>query len=120
MTEYNIDEKLIVRFFEANRIGEIEDRGFSRRVMRQLPVSRMHRLNTLWTLLCTLIAVVYFFMHQGTRVLFVAFSHLWNNFFATLVMPEWNMTTALLTYIGVVLVMVFAVYHVLTNARRFI
>ena len=102
MTEYNIDEKLITRFFEANRIGEIEDRGFSRRVMRQLPVSRMHRLNTLWTLL------------------FVAFSHLWNNFFATLVMPEWNMTTALLTYIGVVLVMVFAVYHVLTNARRFI
>ena len=51
MTDNHIDEKLIASFFEAHQIGEIEDRGFSRRVMRRLPESRMRRLNTVWTLL---------------------------------------------------------------------
>ena len=51
MTDNHIDEKLIASFFEAHQIGEIEDRGFSRRLMRRLPESRMRRLNTVWTLL---------------------------------------------------------------------
>ena len=75
MTDNNIDEKLIASFFEAHQIGEIEDRGFSRRVMRRLPESRMRRLNTVWTLLCMVAVVVYFIMQQGTKVLLVALTH---------------------------------------------
>ena len=79
MTDNHIDEKLIASFFEAHQIGEIEDRGFSRRVMRRLPESRMRRLNTVWTLLCMVAVVVYFIMQQGTKVLLVALTHLWSS-----------------------------------------
>ena len=106
MTDNNIDEKLIASFFEAHQIGEIEDRGFSRRVMRRLPESRMRRLNTVWTLLCMVAVVVYFIMQQGTK--------------EAVVMPDLNMTTALLTYVGLVAVMIFGVYHVLKNVQRYI
>ena len=120
MTDNHIDEKLIASFFEAHLIGEIEDRGFSRRVMRRLPESRMRRLNTVWTLLCMVAVVVYFIMQQGTKVLLVALTHLWSSLSEAVVMPDLNMTTALLTYVGLVAVMIFGVYHVLKNVQRYI
>ena len=120
MTDNHIDEKLIASFFEAHQIGEIEDRGFSRRVMRRLPESRMRRLNTVWTLLCMVAVVVYFIMQQGTKVLLVALTHLWSSLSEAVVMPDLNMTTALLTYVGLDAVMIFGVYHVLKNVQRYI
>lgn len=120
MTDNNIDEKLIASFFEANQIGEIEDRGFSRKVMRRLPESRIRWLNTVWTLICMAAVVVYFIMQQGTKVIFVALTQLWSSLSEAVVMPDLNMTTALLTYVGLVSVMLLAVYHVLKNAQRYI
>lgn len=50
------NEKLIERFFNENPI-EIEDNGFSRRVMRRLP-DRPARLNRLWTGFCAAMFLV--------------------------------------------------------------
>ena len=46
MTE-TTDDKLLQQFFSDNR-KEIEDNGFSRRVMHHLP-DRYYRISQLWT-----------------------------------------------------------------------
>ena len=61
------DEALLEQFFAAQRI-EIEDNGFSQRVMRRLP-SRTSRLNRLWTLLCVVLGLVFFFVVRGWQAL---------------------------------------------------
>ena len=49
MTE-TTDDKLLQQFFSDNR-KEIEDNGFSRRVMHHLP-NRYYRISQLWSLFC--------------------------------------------------------------------
>lgn len=120
MTENNIDEKLIERFFEANSLPEIENRGFSRSVMRRIPQSRIKCLNTLWMMLCTVAMVIYLYVHQGMKVLFVALTHLWNSLSTSFVMPEPNLTTAIWVYVGIVSAVVFGVYQVLISDKKFI
>ena len=55
MTE-TTDDKLLQQFFSDNR-KEIEDNGFSRRVMHHLP-NRYYRISQLWSLFCFTLAVV--------------------------------------------------------------
>ena len=57
MTE-TTDDKLLQQFFSDNR-KEIEDNGFSRRVMHHLP-NRYYRISQLWSLFCFTLAVVLF------------------------------------------------------------
>ena len=59
MTE-TTDDKLLQQFFSDNR-KEIEDNGFSRRVMHHLP-DRYYRISQLWSLFCFTLAVVLFFV----------------------------------------------------------
>ena len=62
MTE-TTDDKLLQQFFSDNR-KEIEDNGFSRRVMHHLP-NRYYRISQLWSLFCFTLAVVLFFVLDG-------------------------------------------------------
>ena len=48
MTE--IDDKMLKQFFNDNK-NEVEDNGFSERVMSHLP-GKAQRLAKLWTLIC--------------------------------------------------------------------
>ena len=57
MTE-TTDDKLLQQFFSDNR-KEIEDNGFSRRVMHHLQ---------LWSLFCFTLAVVLFFVLDGLQL----------------------------------------------------
>ena len=66
MTE--IDDRLIQQFFTDNR-KEIEDNGFSRRVMRSLP-NRAQRIAQAWALFCSTLAIVLFFALDGLELLF--------------------------------------------------
>lgn len=52
----NCDERTVELFLSSNRI-EIEDGGFTRRVMHRLP-DRTVRLSRLWTAFCTVAAVL--------------------------------------------------------------
>lgn len=65
MTE-TTDDKLLQRFFSDNR-KEIEDNGFSRRVMHHLP-DRYYRISQLWSLFCFTLAVVLFFVLDGLQL----------------------------------------------------
>lgn len=58
-----IDDKALHAFFQ-NEKKEIEDNGFSRRVMNNLP-DREHRLSTIWVGFCSMVGVVLFFVFNG-------------------------------------------------------
>lgn len=63
MTE--TDDKLLKQFFSEQK-QEIEDRGFSRRVMRNLP-GRSHRFGQVWSGLCMALAAILFFAFGGLQ-----------------------------------------------------
>lgn len=63
----NRDDILIKKFFEEN-ITEIEDNGFSRRVMRRLP-GRASRTNRIWTALCAMAGIAVFIIFRGWEYL---------------------------------------------------
>lgn len=65
MTE-TTDDKLLQQFFSDNR-KEIEDNGFSRRVMHHLP-NRYYLISQLWSLFCFTLAVVLFFVLDGLQL----------------------------------------------------
>ena len=65
MTE-TTDDKLLQQFFSDNR-KEIEDNGFSRRVMHHLP-NRYYRISQLCSLFCFTLAVVLFFVLDGLQL----------------------------------------------------
>ena len=57
------DDELVAMFF-AEQKQELEDDGFSKRVMQQLP-SRSLRLSRIWTLVCSLLGIGLFFWADG-------------------------------------------------------
>ena len=57
------DEQMLVRFFEENR-QEIEDNGFTERVAKQLP-SRTVKLNRIWSVICWVVGIAFFYFMDG-------------------------------------------------------
>ena len=66
------DDLLLQQFFAEAAQQEIEDNGFTERVMQQLPDVRtdnVRRLSRLWSLFCILVGVGLFFAFGGWQVL---------------------------------------------------
>ena len=65
------DDLLLQQFFAEAAQQEIEDNGFTERVMQQLPARQVYSIkwfNRLWTLFCIAVAGVLFFMFGGWQV----------------------------------------------------
>lgn len=63
------DDKLIQDFLLAHK-QELPDQGFSRRVMRRLPVTqRAQQLSNLLTTVCTLLCCIWFYLFDGVHIL---------------------------------------------------
>ena len=65
------DNKMIEDFFKQAAQQQIEDNGFTERVMHSLPDRKNHvvrRLSQLWTLFCIAVAGVLFFMFGGWQM----------------------------------------------------
>lgn len=58
------DEMLLEAFFAENQM-EIKDHGFSEKVMRQLPDSKVELLQRLWLLVCVTIGVAFLIVSQA-------------------------------------------------------
>jgi hypothetical protein len=65
MTE--MDDKLLKRFFSEHK-QEIEDNGFSRRVMKSLPDHSL-RISNVWTTCCGVLSVILFFALGGLQAI---------------------------------------------------
>ena len=66
------DNVLIEDFFKQAAAQQIEDNGFTERVMMNLPesqVEKVHRLSLLWTVFCVVMSVVLFFVFGGWQAL---------------------------------------------------
>ena len=69
------DNKLIEAFFKQAAQQQIEDNGFTERVMDCLPdlaMEKLQRLTRLWTLFCVVVSVVLFFVLGGWESLKVS------------------------------------------------
>ena len=65
------DNMMIESFFKQAAQQQIEDNGFTERVMHSLPDRKaqvVRRLSQLWTLFCIAVAGVLFFMFGGWQV----------------------------------------------------
>lgn len=62
------DDKLIKSFMLTNK-HEIEDNGFSRRVIRHLP-QRAKWLSDMLSTICTIICCILFYVFNGFEILF--------------------------------------------------
>lgn len=62
-----LEDKALRTFFK-NEKKEIEDKGFSKRVMNNLP-DRKNRLSTIWVTFCSIICIILFFLFNGIGAL---------------------------------------------------
>ena len=66
------DNIMIEEFFKQAAQQQIEDNGFTERVMKSLPetsAERVRRLSRLWTIFCSVVGVVLFFLFGGWQIL---------------------------------------------------
>ncbi len=119
MTE---DDKLIAQFFSENPI-EIEDNGFTERVMQNLPVletkpSRALRLSRIWTAFCVVVAVAFFIAIKGWNVLATAFTNIFSQFsMSSLSDIHIDSHTILMYALGVFTLCIVGAYNVVADAK---
>ena len=66
------DDIMLENFFKQAAQQQIEDNGFTERVMQSLPERKLltvHRLSQLWTLFCVVVGVALFFAFGGLQLL---------------------------------------------------
>lgn len=62
-----IDDKAL-RLFMKEQKQEVEDKGFSRKVINRLP-NRGQKLSTIWVTFCSILGVTLFFSLNGLHIL---------------------------------------------------
>ena len=73
------DNIMIEEFFKQAAQQQIEDNGFTERVMMNLPemkTSKVRRLSRLWTLFCVIVGLGLFFAFGGMQLMRVAMTGL--------------------------------------------
>ena len=118
------DNMMIEEFFKQAARQQIEDNGFTERVMRNLPDRKLEvvrKLSQLWTLFCMAVAGVLFFVLGGWQVVTALFYATLRMMFSWL---EVQMVTATTTEIPVnlwavlLLVAIVLVYLPYQTARK--
>ena len=118
------DNMMIEAFFKQAAQQQIEDNGFTERVMRNLPDRKLEvvrKLSQLWTLFCMAVAGVLFFVLGGWQVVTALFYATLRMMFGWL---EVQMVTATTTEIPVnlwgilLLVAIVLVYLPYQTARK--
>ena len=73
----NDNERLLQQFFSEAANQQIEDNGFTERVMKGLPVASqrawLSRFSKLWTIFCVSVFAVLFVVFHGWELLIVQF-----------------------------------------------
>lgn len=108
------DDKLLIQFFEENR-QEIEDRGFSRRVMRQVPKHSLW-FNRLWTAFWSLAGATLFIHADGFKWFKTFFTNLSGDLSGTFVSLYTSATISpLYVYIGIMTLVIVGCYNIVTS-----
>ena len=105
------DETLVNSFFSNHQV-EVEDNGFTHRVMRNLPQSAWQK-NRIWTILCSVLGVLLLYYTKGLRTLF-------GTFFGLLADATTNMVyqqNPLIVYLTILALVMTGGYIVVTSER---
>ena len=110
------DEQLIARFFADNK-QDIADKGFTRKVMRQLPVPAQ-RLNRVWTAICSVAAVVFFFLFNGVAAVKNILIQLGGDLLGGFVSLEVGGVSPIFIYLGVLSAALVWAYNVVESPNQ--
>jgi hypothetical protein len=119
MIDNKIDDELLAKFFENNKINDIPDDGFSDRVMHNLP-RHNEWLNTLWTVVCAIAILLYFIIHNGFNVLKLAILNICGDVSGAAVSFNFGDITPILIYIGIVTITIVAAYNIIMRERHIV
>ena len=119
MIDNKIDDELLAKFFENNKIGDIPDDGFSDRVMHTLP-KHNEWLNTLWTAVCAIAIFAYFIFCNGFNVLKLAILNICGDVSGAAVSFNFGDITPILIYIGIVTITIVAAYNIIMRERHIV
>ena len=111
------DDELLKHFMDASRL-DIEDNGFSDRVMRHLP-QRARCMNRIWTAVCCIAAIAVFVLYDGfaeLRALTWRMAGDMSGYLASIDLSAMSLTTALSSLAVLALV---GLYNVLANQRLY-
>lgn len=117
MIDNKIDDELLAKFFENNKIGYIPDDGFSDRVMHTLP-KHNEWINTLWTAACAIAIFAYFIFCNGFNVLKLAILNIFGDVSGAAVSFNFGKVTPVLIYLAVVTITIVAAYNVIIRERH--
>ena len=104
------EDKLVMQFFEENA-HEIEDNGFSDKVMSRLPSERANRLERLWTLFCTVVGVVLFFLVDGFKGLQTAFNNLFGDMLGSISSIDFSNITPMMAFLTLFIICGVGAYN---------
>ena len=105
------DETLVNSFFSNHQI-EVEDNGFTHRVMRNLPKSAWQK-NRIWTILCSLLGILLLYYTKGLQTLVGTFSGLWADMSTNVVYQQ----NPLIIYITIIALLMTGGYMAVTSER---
>lgn len=109
------DGRLVARFFEEHKV-EIEDNGFSRRVMNQLP-DGARRASRIWTFVCTVAGIAMFFLLDCFDSLRMVLGNILGDvvgFFSSVQLPG---LTPITLYLAVLTIMVVSLHNLIVAER---
>lgn len=105
------DETLVNSFFSQHQI-EVEDNGFTHRVMRNLPRTAWQK-NRIWTILCSVLGILLLYYTKGLRTLFGTFCGLFADASTNMIYQQ----NPLLVYLTLLALVMTGGYMVVTSER---
>lgn len=111
------DDELVAMFFDENR-QEISDDGFSQRVMEQLP-SRSVRLNRIWTLVCSLLGIVFFILADGLAQLKLLLFNAFGNIGGFLSSVDLTGTSPLMILAAMTVCSILVAWNIMADRKAF-
>ncbi len=109
------DDELLEQFFSASKM-EIEDDGFSNRVMRQIP-QRAKCMNQIWTTICFAAAMALFLLFDGIESLRTLASNFLGDASGYLASISFHGLSPLLPLVTLAILGTVGAYNALANQR---
>jgi hypothetical protein len=107
------DDKLITQFFQE-QMPNVEDDGFSRRVMHRLPDKKRH-LSRLWTIICSVVGVAFFLLIDGIDSLRISLGNVFGDFIGSVSSFHIIDFTPLAVAVGILTIFGVTLYNVVTT-----
>ena len=109
------DDRLVAQFFEEHKV-EIENNGFSRRVMNQLSDGG-RRANRIWSLVCTVAGLTMFFLLDCFDSLRMILGNIFGDFIGLISSIHLPGLTPLTLYLAILTIMAVSLHNLITAER---